>query len=156
MIRKKLDSALNDGPFSYTDYGFNAYNFIVQNNELFNVLTSFLKDYRNEILELFKDTYTDLVCEDFLETFNISEDGLIHMFELYASDWLVETAIFDCLHNRNYDLKVNIINLITPNDLLNQNRHYIFEDIICKIVENKFNGNLLIKKVEDKKVKFDI
>lgn len=74
------------------------------------------------------------------------------MFELYASDWLVESAIFDCLHNRNYDLKVNIINLITPDNLLNQNRSNIFQDIICKIVENKFNGNLLIKKVHDEKV----
>ena len=152
MIRKEFDFALKDGPFSYIDYGFNAYNFIIHHNDIFSSFTSFIKEYRNEILQVFKDTYTDLVCEDFLETFSISEDGLIHMFELYASDWLVESAIFDCLHNRNYDLKVNIINLITPDNLLNQNRSNIFQDIICKIVENKFNGNLLIKKVHDEKV----
>lgn len=156
MIRKKFDVALKDRPFSYVDYGFNAYNFIIQHNDIFSSFTSFIKEYRNEILQVFKDTYTDLVCEDFLQTFSISEDGLIHMFELYASDWLVESAIFDCLHNRNYDLKVNIINLITPDNLLNQNRSNIFEDIICKIVESKFGGKLIIKKIEDEKVKFDI
>ena len=36
MIRKEFDFALKDGPFSYIDYGFNAYNFIIQHNDIFS------------------------------------------------------------------------------------------------------------------------